>query len=86
MPAQRISPLWPRPLLDLMGATANNTMPDYSRAALKPLFSVLAGPLYTIETDLTAEEKAMIQAGRKEYEEHPESYVTLESVLQEIGQ
>jgi hypothetical protein len=49
--------------------------------ALRPLFSVLAGPLYTIETDLTDEEKAMIRAGRKEYEEHPESYVTLESIM-----
>jgi hypothetical protein len=44
---------------------------------LKPLFTVLAGPLYTIETDLTDEEKAMIQAGRKEYAEHPETFVPL---------
>jgi hypothetical protein len=48
--------------------------------------NIPADLLYTIETDLTDEEKAMIAAGRKEYEEHPESYVTLESVLQEIGQ
>jgi hypothetical protein len=65
---------------------AIDTMPERNLAALKPLFTVLAGPLYTIETDLTDEEKAMIAAGRKEYAEHPESYVTLESVLQEIGQ
>ncbi|GHV16242.1 hypothetical protein FACS189493_1750 [Spirochaetia bacterium] len=60
---------------------AIDTMPGRNLAALKPLFSVLTEPLYTIETDLTDEEKAMIQAGRKEYAEHPETYVPLESVL-----
>ncbi|GHV19352.1 hypothetical protein AGMMS49959_04030 [Planctomycetales bacterium] len=31
-----------------------------------------------IETDLTAEEKAIIRHGRKEYREHPENFVVRE--------
>jgi hypothetical protein len=55
-------------------------MPERNLAALKPLFSILAGPLYTIETDLTAEERGIIEAGEKEYREHPENFVPLESI------
>jgi hypothetical protein len=59
---------------------AIDTMPERNLAALKPLFSILAGPLYTIETDLTAEERGIIETGEKEYREHPESFVPLESI------
>ncbi|GHT68632.1 hypothetical protein FACS1894110_16640 [Spirochaetia bacterium] len=48
---------------------------------MKPLFTVLAGPLYTIETDLTAEEWAIIAAGEKEYQEHPETFTPLSDLL-----
>jgi hypothetical protein len=63
---------------------AIEAMPERNLAALRPLFTVLADPIdWTpiIETDLTAEEKAIIAAGRKEYQEHPETYVTLDSIL-----
>ena len=33
-----------------------------------------------IETDLTDEEKKLIQEGRKHYREHPEDFVPLESI------
>ena len=33
-----------------------------------------------IDTGLTPEEKAIIEAGEREYAEHPESYVRLEDV------
>jgi hypothetical protein len=60
---------------------AIDTMPEKSLAALRPLFSVLAGPLYTIETDLTDEEKEIIAAGEQKYRESPESFVPLESIM-----
>ena len=56
------------------------TMPERSLYALKPLLSVLSGPLYTIETDLTAEEIAMIDEGMAEYRENPSSFVPLENI------
>ena len=37
-----------------------------------------------IETDLTKEEKAIIAAGEKEYEEHPENFTPLEDVIKVI--
>lgn len=55
-------------------------MPERSLYALKPLLSVLSEPLYTIETDLTAEEIAMIDEGMAEYRKNPSSFVPLESV------
>jgi hypothetical protein len=39
-----------------------------------------ARPLYTVETDLTEEEGAIIEAGDKEFREDPESFVPLESI------
>jgi hypothetical protein len=59
---------------------ALDTMPERNLAALKPLFSVLAKPLYIIETDLTSEERAIIADGEREYREHPETFVSLESL------
>ena len=58
-----------------------DTIPDRSLAALKPLLSVLAEPLYTIETDLTEEEIAIIEEGRKEFKEHPENFISLKDYL-----
>jgi hypothetical protein len=34
-----------------------------------------------IETDLTAEERAIIAAGEKEYQEHPETFTPLSALL-----
>ena len=33
-----------------------------------------------IETNLTDEEKGWVQEGRKQYKEHPEDFVPLESI------
>jgi len=57
-----------------------DTMPERSLYALKPLMSVLAEPLYTIEADLTAEEIAMIDEGMAEYRANPSSFIPLESI------
>jgi hypothetical protein len=56
------------------------TMPERSLYALKPLLTVLSKPLYTIETDLTADEIAMIDEGMAEYRKNPSSFVPLESM------
>jgi hypothetical protein len=55
-------------------------MPERSLYALKPLLSVLCDPLYTIETDLTADEIAMIDEGMAEYRKDPSSFVPLDSI------
>ena len=54
-------------------------MPDRSLAALKPLLSVLAEPLYTIEP-ASPEEIAMIDEGMEEYRKNPASFIPLESL------
>jgi hypothetical protein len=56
------------------------TMPERSLYALKPLLTVLSDPLYTIETNLTADEIAMIDEGMAEYRKNPSSFVPLESL------
>jgi hypothetical protein len=56
------------------------TMPERSLYALKPLLTVLSEPLYTIETDLTADEIAKIDEGMAEYRKNPSSFVPLESL------
>jgi hypothetical protein len=57
-----------------------DAMPDKNLQALKPLFSVLAKPKYVIETDLTDEELAIIAEGDTHFKEHPEDFVSLESL------
>jgi hypothetical protein len=58
-----------------------DTLPDRSLAALRPLLFELATPAYTIETDLTPEEVEIIENGMKDYREHPETFVPLNSIL-----
>jgi len=53
------------------------TIPERSLYALKPLLTVLSAPLYTLETDLTEEEIAMIDEGMAEYRANPSSFVPL---------
>jgi hypothetical protein len=55
-------------------------MPERSLYALKPLLSVLSIEPVIIETDLTAEEKAIIAAGEKEFAEHPETFTRLQDI------
>jgi hypothetical protein len=57
-----------------------DALPDRNLYALKPLLSVLVNDRIIIETDLTAEEKKIIAEGRKRRREHPEDFVTLESL------
>ncbi|GMO27726.1 MAG: hypothetical protein Ta2B_08370 [Termitinemataceae bacterium] len=59
-------------------------LPEQGIAAIKPLFSFLAEQYepVTIETDLTDEEHALIADSVKRYHEHPETFVTLDSILQ----
>jgi hypothetical protein len=56
-----------------------DTMPEHNLAALKPLLSVLAEPLYTIEP-ASPEECAMVEERVREYHENPSSFVPLESI------
>jgi hypothetical protein len=58
-----------------------DTMPERNLYALRPLLDVLVDEPIIIETDLTDEEKAIIEEGDKHYREHPEDFVPLESIL-----
>jgi hypothetical protein len=52
-----------------------DVIPDHSLYALKPLLSVLAETeSLVIETDLTDEEIALIDEGRRNRKEHPENF------------
>jgi hypothetical protein len=54
-------------------------MPDYCLSSVEPILSYLAGEP-VIETNLTDEEKRWVQEGRRQYREHPEDFVPLESI------
>ena len=58
-----------------------DTIPERSLHALKPLLSVLATPAYSIETDLTPEEIAIIDDGIKEFRENPQNFISLKDYL-----
>jgi hypothetical protein len=51
-----------------------DALPERSLPALKPLLSLLVEPSYTIETDLTDEETALIEDGMAEYQSDPSSF------------
>jgi hypothetical protein len=55
-------------------------MPDYRLLALRPLMEALVDEPLIIEADLTEEEHAIIEAGWKHYEAHPEDFVSLEDI------
>ncbi|MDR1135741.1 MAG: hypothetical protein LBL49_06135 [Clostridiales Family XIII bacterium] len=55
-----------------------NVLPDSALLALKPLLSLLIAEAAVVETDLTAEEKAIILRGREEYSKG--SYVSLSEI------
>jgi hypothetical protein len=50
-----------------------DALPDHSLPALRPLLSFLVESPYTIETDLTGEENAMIGESLSEYRADPSS-------------
>jgi len=60
-------------------------LPDKNIRALEPLIDLMAETEEkywkpSIETDLNETEKAIIEAGEKEYRENPESFVLLEDI------
>jgi hypothetical protein len=55
-------------------------IPERNLYALKPLLTVLVDEPLVIETDLTDEEHALIAKGVKQFHEHPEDFVPLESI------
>jgi hypothetical protein len=57
-----------------------DTMPERNLYALRPLLDALVDEPIIIETDLTDEEKAIIEEGDKHYREHLEDFVPLESI------
>ena len=57
-----------------------DNLPEHKLNALRPLFDVLIDDEAIIETDLTEEEKAIIAEGDRLYREHPEDFVSLESI------
>ncbi|MCL2293248.1 MAG: hypothetical protein FWC36_00040 [Spirochaetes bacterium] len=58
-----------------------DAIPERNLSALRPLLTVLLDEPIYIETDLTDEEHALIERGCKQYREHPEDFVPLESLL-----
>ena len=71
-------------------------MPERKLSALRPLISILMEEEYpigaedipeseiAIETDLTDEEHAIITRGVAMYHEHPEEFITLDSVIEKV--
>ena len=65
-----------------------DVIPESNLEIVRPMLSFLAGnqavncPLI-IETNLTADEKAVVKAGRKERREHPENFTSWASVKAE---
>jgi hypothetical protein len=55
-------------------------MPDKNLSVLKPILTALSVDPVIIETDLTPEEKAIIEAGEREYAAHPETFIRLEDI------
>ena len=56
-------------------------IPERNLLALKPLLTVLLDEPMYIEKDLTDEEHTLIEEGVKRYREHPEDFVSLDSLL-----
>jgi hypothetical protein len=55
-------------------------MPERNLPVVKPILLALSVDPVIIETDLTPEEKALIEAGEEEYALHPETFVRLEDI------
>ena len=55
-----------------------NELPDIKLEAIKPILAILVDNNISVETDLTDEEKNIIERGRKEYENG--NFVPLDSL------
>ena len=53
--------------------------PYYSLSIVEPILAHFADEPLVIETNLTAEEKADIEEGRKLRQEHPEEFISLDN-------
>ena len=63
-----------------------DAIPESNLEIVRPMLSFLAGnqsKTLVIETNLTAEEKAVIKAGRKERKEYPENFTPWATVKAE---
>ena len=58
-----------------------DNLPERKLNALRPLFDVLIEDEPIIETDLTDEEMALIEEGDRHFNEHPEDFIPLESLM-----
>jgi hypothetical protein len=68
---------------DLHGSI--DTMTDKKPKAAKRFFSVRDEPDYVIETDLTDEERALIEDSARRYHDDPSGFVTLSEAKRRIG-
>jgi hypothetical protein len=57
-----------------------DTLPDHSLQALKPLLLELTDFCYSVDTDLTPEEIAEVNARADEYYKDPSRFVALEDL------
>jgi hypothetical protein len=57
-----------------------DTLPNHSLQALQPLLLELTHSFYSIDTDLTPEEIAEVNARADEYYKDPSSFVALEDL------
>jgi hypothetical protein len=55
-------------------------IPGRNLYALRPLLTILIDEPLVIETDLTPEEHTLIAEGVQRFHEHPEDFVSLESI------
>ena len=60
-----------------------NTMPDYGLSIIEPILAHFADEPLVIETNLTADEIADIEEGRKLRRNHPEEFISLNDYLAE---
>ena len=64
-----------------------DVIPENNLEIVRPMLSFLAGNNpFVIETNLTAEEKTVVKAGRKERKEHPENFTSWATVKAESSQ
>ena len=64
-----------------------DVIPECNLKIVHPMLSFLAGTannMFVIETNLDADEKAVIKAGRKERKKHPENFTSWASVKAEL--
>ena len=58
-----------------------DAMPDYGLSIVEPILAHFADERLVVETNLSAEEEAVIEEGRKLRREHPEEFISLKDYL-----